>query len=145
MVIDVLVYVINLCIGQGYFPSELKTAIVIPLFKKDDKTDPNCYRPISILSTLSKVFEKILKSRIVSFMEKNNVLSDRQFGFRKNLSAEDALLDFLELVYNNINEKRKVAAIFIDITKAFDTVNHTILLKKLCNVGFRDHTLKLLH
>ena len=143
-IIDVFVYVCNFCIRQSYFPSELKTAIVIPLFKKGDKTDLNCYRPISLLSTISKIFEKMLKCRIVSFIQKNNILSDKQFGFREKMSTEDALLNFLEPVYRNINEKRKVAAIFIDITKAFDTVNHSILLKKLCNVGFRGHTLNML-
>lgn len=136
--------VINLCLTEGVFPESLKTAVVIPIFKKGDSLDPNCYRPISLLTVPSKIFEKIIKTRLVTFMETNNIISRNQFGFRKGLSTEDALVNFMTPVYEHMNNGNKVGALLIDITKAFDTVNHNILLHKMYCMGIRGTSYSLI-
>lgn len=134
---DVLCYIFNNSVSNGVFPDELKQAEVIPLFKTGDKTSLNNYRPISLLSVFSKIFEKAMKGRITSFLEKNKFFSECQFGFRSGLSTEGALLNFCSNIYNGFNGKNLTAALFVDITKAFDTVDHKILLDKLYKYGFR--------
>lgn len=136
-IVDVLCYIFNLSIKKGIFPDSLKTAIVIPLHKKGDTTVLNNYRPISLLSVFSKIFEKGIKTRILSFLDKTKFFSDLQFGFRLGRSTEDALLKLCSEIYNSINDSEIPAALFIDITKAFDMVDHDLLLKKLYNAGFR--------
>lgn len=130
-IIDVLVYLINFSLSSGEFPDELKISIVKPLFKKNDKLDPSNYRPISLLSIFSKVLEKVVKVRIVSFLEKNKYLSENQFGFRQKLSTTSALLRFMGEVYTGINEGKQCSGMFIDVMKAFDTVDHATLLLRL--------------
>lgn len=139
----VLVHVFNLCLIHGIFPDALKIAVVLPLFKKGNHLDTNCYRPISLLNTFSKIFEKILKVRLMHFLNKYKIISDRQFGFRQKLSTEDALLEFLTPIYEETNNGKKVAALFVDICKAFDTVNHSLLLLKMENIGIRGVALSL--
>lgn len=136
-ILKVLAYIINLSFSTGIFPEQLKIAVVTPVFKKGSRLDPNCYRPISLLSTLSKVFEKIMKKRLVSFFDKTQFISDNQYGFRSGMSTETALIDFMKNISDKINIGNKVTGIFIDIKKAFDSVNHKILLEKLYNCGIR--------
>ena len=88
---------------SGTFPSELKTAKVIPLFKGGDPESLSNYRPISLLSTLSKIIEKLAKSRIISFLERYNILNQNQFGFQNNKSTNDAMFSFLEGIYEGMN------------------------------------------
>nr|AAB23494.1 reverse transcriptase, RT, PpernR1 {retrotransposon} [Phlebotomus perniciosus=sandflies, Peptide Transposon Partial, 88 aa] [Phlebotomus perniciosus] len=87
------------------------------------------YRPISLLSVFSKIFEKPIRTRLNNFFCRLKVLSDRQFGFREGRSTEDALLSVMSEIYEGINEGEKVAAVFLDLSKAFDTVCHRTLLK----------------
>jgi len=134
---DVLSYLFNKSIKDGTFPDELKTAVVIPLFKKGDKDRKENYRPISLLPIISKIFEKALKKRMISFLTKNKFLSPKQFGFKKGVSTEDALLDFSCFLLKSLDDKKSCACLFVDIAKAFDMVDHQILLKKLYNIGFR--------
>jgi hypothetical protein len=141
LIVDVLVYLFNLSIEKGIFPECLKTAVVIPLFKKGDKTNPSNYRPISLLPLFAKIFEKIIKKRLLHFLNINGFFSSNQFGFREGLSTEDALLKFLEPIYEHLNDSKLCSALFIDITKAFDTVEHEILLDKLWFAGIRGVTL----
>ena len=89
------------------------------------------------LSPLSKVFEKIVHKKIISFLDKFKVLSDSQFGFRKNMSTETALLNFTDSIYEGLNSKDNVGAIYMDLSKAFDVMNHKILEQKLEHYGFR--------
>src|SRR6188768_3865486 len=134
---DPLCYIYNLSINAGIFPDKLKIAKVIPIFKKGDKSEISNYRPISLLSVFSKVFEKIVAKRIISFLSKYAIISDNQFGFRPNHSTTTALLSTIDEIYNSIDDNNFVLGIFLDISKAFDCVNHKILLAKLFHYGIR--------
>lgn len=133
----VLCYIYNLSLETGIFPKALKSAVVIPLFKKGNRDDPSNYRPISLLPVFSKIFEKLVKSRAMSFLKKTGFLSKTQFGFLEGTGTEDAINRLLSAVYEGINVNHDVAALFIDIAKAFDLVDHKILLRKLLAAGFR--------
>lgn len=141
-IVNVLTYLFNLSLSSGEFPLCLKNAVVIPIFKRGDSSQPDCFRPISLLSVFSKILEKIVKKQLLGFLNKNSFLSHNQFGFRESLSTEDALITFVESVYDPINTGKKVSALFIDITKAFDTIDHTLLLDKMWLAGVRGLPLK---
>lgn len=134
---DILAHLFNRSILTGVFPNDFKNAIVIPLFKKGERQNTQNYRPISLLPTLSKVFEKAIKVRMMRFLIKTNFLSPKQFGFRKKLSTEDALLEFCSFLLKGLDSKKNCACLFVDIKKAFDMVDHNILLRKLYKIGFR--------
>jgi hypothetical protein len=136
-IINVLSYLFNFSLASGEFPQCLKRAVVIPIFKRGDNKQPGSYRPISLLSVFAKILEKIVKIRLINFFDKNSFFSNNQFGFRQGLSTESALITFMESTYSLINSGKLCSALFIDITKAFDTVDHKILLKKLWNAGVR--------
>lgn len=137
LVAPVLSHIINKCIEDGVFPTKLKLSIVIPIFKKQDREDMNCYRPISLIPVLSKVFEKVIYNNLYNYIEKHNILSKEQMGFRKNKSIHDALYTFLKTVLKGIDGKKEVTALYMDMTKAFDCVNHDLLLAKLEAYGMR--------
>ena len=120
--------IINNSIAQGIFPCALKNATVIPIYKSGLSTDINNYRSISILLLLRKIFEKCVNSRVVNYLEKYDILSNNQFGFRKSKNTTDAVSNFIEYVYRALNSKEHVHGISIDLRKAFDTVNHEILI-----------------
>ena len=126
-----LTHIINLCFQQGCFPDKLKIAKVILIFKSGDLEDENNYRPISILPSISKVFEKAIVQRLRKFLEDFNLISDSQFGFRSNMSTEKAIMQFTSKVFSNLERKHYVAGIFLDLSKAFDTLNHEILVDRL--------------
>lgn len=112
-------------------------AVVKPLFKSGDKASMNNYRPISMLSNFSKIFEKIIKIRLIDFLEKNSLLSKNQYGFRPGLSTDNALYQVTQYIYGNLDNNNKTMAIFLDLAKAFDTVNHDILLNILPSFGIK--------
>ena len=143
IVVPFIVNLFNMCIRDGIFPDSFKKAQVIPLFKGGDKEDPSCYRPISLLPTFGKLFEKIISVRIIKFFDKFNLFSPHQFGFRENYSAEYAILDIHEKLLNNLDKGLTSCSIFLDLAKAFDSVSHEILLKKLSKYGIRGRVLKL--
>ncbi|GAB0091671.1 hypothetical protein DMENIID0001_065280 [Sergentomyia squamirostris] len=136
-VVDVLTFMFNRCLVMGVFPDSLKEVVVVPVFKKGSVLEPSNYRPISLVSVFAKVLEKIMKGRIVSFLEGISFFSPNQFGFRRGISTEDAMLTVLGVIMKGINEGKKVTAIFEDLTKAFDTVNHRLLLEKIWDAGLR--------
>lgn len=127
----------NNCMYAGVFPKSLKKAKVVPLFKSGDKCDIKNYRPISLLPVMSKIFEKLIHSRILSFLDKHNILYKKQFGFRKKHSTEHALHTAITQIVNALNRNETVYGIFLDFSKAFDTVKHNILLDKLYHYGIR--------
>ena len=123
--------IINESLSTGYFPSKFKTARVIPLHKGGSKEDLNNYRPISLLPLLCKVFEKVVYNQLYFYLERFNLLNPSQFGFRRNKSTVQAVMDHLEFVYNHLDEGDTVISIFMDFKKAFDCLDHDIILKKL--------------
>lgn len=127
----------NFFYETGHFPLILKHAKVIPLYKKGDKKVVSNYQPISLISSISKLFERTLHDRITYFLEENNALNPCQYGFRKKKSVSDALLQTVTSIQNELNNGNSCIALLIDLQKAFDSVNHAILLTKLWNVGIR--------
>ena len=134
----------NLCIEHGYFPEELKIGCITPVFKKGDKSNISSYRPVCSLSSFSKIFEKIVYNRMLHFIDKHEILSKSQFGFRKNVSTETALANFIDYVHKGLTAKHNVGAIFMDLSRAFDVMDHNILEIKLKHCGFRGTFLKFL-
>ena len=128
---------INLSFETGIFPDTLKLASIIPVFKKGDLLQCNNYRPISLTSHISKIMEKLVHQRLYLFLESNKVLYDKQFGFRNKHSTTHALIEITEKFREALDKKHFACGIFIDLQKAFDTVNHNILLNKLSYYGVR--------
>ena len=128
---DSLTYIYNLCIQNRYFPRALKSAKIIPIQKGTDNHDPNNYRPISLLSSLSKPLERHVHKHLLHYFENNNLLFPAQSGFRPLHSCETALNKLSNAWLTSINKSEMVGAVFLDFRKAFDTVNHVILTKKL--------------
>ena len=128
----------------GTFPDELKIARVIPLFKSGNINLMSNYRPISILPTLSKIFEKLIHERIYQFLDENQVLYNYQFGFRKAHSTVHAVQTAIHSVTKALDTSYQCMGIFIDFSKAFDTIQHNILLDKLYHYGVRGIAHKLI-
>ena len=140
-IIQPLTYLIKLSLNTGKFPDCLKTSKIIPLYKSGSKCVVSNYRPISLVSTFSKILEKIVHKQISSFFDKNNLLHDSQYGFKKNSSTELAILDIYSYISENIDAKLFTAGVFIDLSKAFDSLDHNILLDKLNHYGIRGKSL----
>ena len=132
-----LTAIFNMSFQTGVFPSSMKLAKIIPVFKSGSKAEFNNYRPISLLSQFSKILEKLYNKRLEQFIDKNNVLSNSQYGFRSSMSTSHALIDLVEEISESIDKKLYTLGVFIDFKKAFDTVNHSILLQKLNFYGIR--------
>lgn len=130
-------YICNLSFQYGQFPSKMKIARVLPLYKSGDKHCFSNYRPVSLLPQFSKILEKLFNSRLQKFVEKNNLLSDCQYGFRQGRSTSLALIDLIEEIIKCIERKKYVFGLFIDLQKAFDTIDHNILMNKMEKYGIR--------
>ena len=140
----ILVSLINYCLEDAVFPSKLKTAVVTPIFKDGDKANLSNYRPISVLNSFSKMYEKIISTRLLSFLESHNILYTHQYGFRKNHSTYMPIVTLTDLISDNLEKRLHTLTVFLDFKKAFDSVDHNILLYKLNHYGIRGRALDLL-
>ena len=144
LIIVPLTKIINICIDACVFPDVLKTALVIPVFKKGDTEMVENYRPISLLPVFSKIFEAALKTRIVSYFEANKLFSTSQYGFRGGLSTTDAITEFVESAIECFEDGEYLMTTFCDLSKAFDCVKHCFLIEKLKKYNFDTGSLKLI-
>ena len=133
-----LTALINQSLHQGLFPEALKLAKVIPLFKKGDSSCFNNYRPISLLLSVSKIYEKIVHKQLLSYFNENRLFYDHQYGFRPQHSTESACLELVDRLFSLLDEDKIPFAIFMDLSKAFDTLNHDVLLYKLSYYGVKN-------
>ena len=140
----VLAKLFNKCLTLETFPDSFKIAYVVPVAKVSSPKSLGDFRPISLHSVSSKVFEKIIETNMTKFINKNNILTPSQFGFRENSFTDLAITTFYDNLLNNINDRKLTCSIFLDLKKAFDSVDITILLKKLRHYGFRGPAFNLL-
>ena len=132
-----LTHIANLSMSTGIFPNRMKIAKVITIYKSDDTTLFKNYRPISILPTFSKILERLVYNRLYKFLKTHSLLSNSQYGFIKNLSTEQAILELQDSVVKSLAKKHYTIGIFLDLTKAFDSLDHSILISKLYHLGIR--------
>ena len=127
--------------ATGEFPSIMKLAEVVPLYKSKEHYIENNYRPISLLTTISKILEKIMYHRVYSFLQNTGQVYDNQYGFRANHSCEHAVGQVVGSIVKGLENRQYVACILLDLSKAFDTIDHKILLEKLELYGIRGQVL----
>ena len=144
IITPVICHLIDLFVLQGYFPERLKLGCITPIFKSGDGKKVNNYRPVCSLSPISKIIEKVVNNRMVDFIEDQEIFSKTQFGFRKNMGTESALSNYIDHIQNELNDKKYIISVFMDLSKAFDVICHKILEIKLQHYGFKGEFLKFL-
>ena len=140
---ETLTTIFNQCLLQGIVPDILKISKVTPVDKGGEITDPANFRPISTLSTITQIFEKLIYKQFIGYIEKKDILFQFQFGFRKGRSTAQAITEITENLRKAIDNKLYTCGVFLDFSKAFDTVNHEILITKLVSYGIRGLPLQL--
>ena len=138
-----LTLIINQSLNSGIFPDKLKVAKVTPIFKKGDKQIITNYRPISVLPVISKIFETVIHEQLSEYFVTNNLFSPQKYGFRKNLSTELAALELLDRLLIQLDSRKIPINFYIDLSKAFDSLRHDILLQKLLYYGITNKALLL--
>ena len=144
LIAPILLVIFNKCLDLGYYPKSMKIGQVAPVFKEGEHNVNDNYRPITVLTQFNELFEHFLTKRFLDFFEKYEIITKKQFGFLKKHSTEHAILDLKEYIMNNLDKKDITAVLFLDLQKAFDSVNHDILLKKLYHYGIRGNAFSLL-
>ena len=131
------------CLPSGTVPEKCKLARVIPIFKTGDMSLPCNYRPISLLNVFNKILEKIVHRRLFHFLNQNKIIYKYQFGFRKYYATSLALLEVMDTCYKKIDSNNIALGVFLDLQKAFDTVDHNILLSKLQKLWYSRRPIQL--
>ena len=140
-----LTVLFNRSLDGGIYPTIWKHGRVVALFKSGDRTDCNNYRPITILPTISKILERAVHQQLYTYLEEQNILTSKQFGFRPRLSTVTALMHFTDTILQNLDNGSMTGVVFLDLTKAFDTVDYDLLLRKLRAIGVDAQALRWLH
>jgi hypothetical protein len=130
-IISPLTNTCNKMLAQVNYPERLKFSLIKPIYKSGDKSSPSNYRPISLLTAFSKIFEKVIYKRLPDHLNNNAVLDEHQFGFRSEVSIENASHMLINEILEAMNSKQLVGGLFCDLHKAFDCINHDVLLEKL--------------
>ena len=141
IIVEPFTHIINLSLKHGIMPESCKKAMVTPIYKAGDPSDPGNYRPISILPILGKAIESFINEQLMNYIDENKILTMQQYGFRKNYSTTFLMLDLFDKIYAAKEKNKKPAIVFLDIKKAFDTVNHQILIQKLKHYGLKGSAL----
>ena len=140
-----ITHIINLSITQGQVPQDFKLAKVTPLHKKGSKLDPGNYRPISILPSISKIMEKIVYEQVANYLEENRLIYEFQSGFRESHSTDTCLLYLNDLIKREVDSGKYCGMVMLDLQKAFDTVNHSVLIDKLQAIGLDNNAVNWMH
>ena len=136
VIAPMITHIVNMSIRQGIIPDDLKRARVIPIHKKGRRTDPSMYRPISILSSISKVMEKVIHDQVFSYLKSNGLMYEFQSGFRQSFSTNTCLIHLTDYIKFQSDKGNYTGMVLLDLQKAFDTVDHCILINKLQALGF---------
>ena len=132
---SLITHICNKSISTGIFPERLKFSTIKPLFEKGDRTSLSNYRPMSLLTTFSKVIEKALYNRLIDHLNINSLLNPQEFGFRRNLSTDNAIFNLTHEILKALNSKMIVGSIFFYLKKAFDSISYALLINKLPQYG----------